>query len=186
MWSVATQGLILAAEESESSGIDLLLPETSELIAGVIAFGIIFFFVWKWVLPTLNKTLENRRQAIVGEMAAAEGAKREAETLLEDYRAQLSGARDEANRIVDEARQTAEGLRTDIVAKAEEEATALKQRAQADIAGERERAAAALKGEVAALSMDVAERVVGHSLDRDAQRGLVDRFIEDLGGMRTK
>ena len=184
MWSVATQ-LILAAEESEGGGADLLLPETSELIAGIIAFGIIFFFVWKWVLPTLTTTLENRQKAIVGEMEAAEEAKREAETLLEDYRAQLSGARDEANRIVDEARQTAEGLRTDIVGKAEEEAAAIKRCAQADIAGERERAAASLKGEVAELSMDVAERVVGQSLDRNSQRALVDRFIEELGGMRN-
>ena len=52
----------------EPSGIDLLLPPTSELIAGLIAFVIIFAFVWRWVLPAVNRTLEARQQAIVGQL----------------------------------------------------------------------------------------------------------------------
>src|SRR3989304_3055556 len=95
----------------EPSGIDLLLPPTSELIAGLIAFVIIFAFVWRWVLPAGNRTLEARQQAITGQLTAAEEAKREAESLLADYKAQLAKARDEANRIVEEARSTGETLR---------------------------------------------------------------------------
>jgi hypothetical protein len=64
MFSTIATTLILAAEEEESSGIDLLLPATSELVAGIIAFTIIFVFAWKWVFPTIRTTLEARQDAI--------------------------------------------------------------------------------------------------------------------------
>ena len=49
-----------AEAEEAGSGVDLLLPATSELVAGVAAFAIVFFFGWKWALPALNTTLEER------------------------------------------------------------------------------------------------------------------------------
>ncbi len=166
-------------------GIDLLLPDTSELIAGILAFSIIFVFVWKWVLPTLQDILDKRQQAIKAEQAAAEAAKVEAESLLADYRAQLAGAQEEAGRIVEGARQAGEAVKGDVVARAETEAEAIKQRAMAEAATERDRLAADLRREVAALSLDVAEKVVGSSLDGEAQRALVERYIDELGGTKA-
>ena len=86
------------------------------------------------------------------------------------------------NRIVEDARQAGEVVRADIVAKAEQEAEAIKSRARDDLVGERERAATAMQHEVASLSLDVAEKVIGSSLDRDGQQALVEQYIEDLGG----
>ena len=173
--------LILATDAEEEGGEALLFPETSELIAGVIAFGIIFFFVWKWVLPTLKTTLENRQAAIKSDLEAAEAAKVEAESLRGDYRDQLAAARGEANSIVEDSRQAGEAVKSDIIARAEEEAEGIKARAQDELAAERERASAAIRREVVSLSLDVAEKVVGESLDREAQEALVDRYIDDLG-----
>jgi len=176
--------VVLAAQvpaEESGKGIDLLMPETSELIAGILAFSIIFVCVWKWVLPTLKETLERRQQIIKQEQLAAEAAKIEAESLLSDYREQLAGARDEASRIIEDARQAGEAVKHELVAKAESDAAVIKQRASVDAAGERDRLATQLRSEVAALSLDVAEKVVGSSLDRDAQRALVDRYIDELG-----
>ncbi len=178
--------ILILAEEApveESGGIDLLLPETSELIAGVIAFAIIFVFVWKWVLPAAGRALAARQEAITGQLTEAETAKTEAESLLEDYKKQLASARDEANQIVDDARQTAEALRSDMVTKAEAEAEAIRGKAREDAAAEKERASAQIRDEVAALSLDVAQKVVAGSVDEAAQRALVDRYIEDLEGL---
>ena len=55
---------LLAEAEESSSGLDLLLPATSELVAGVAAFSVVFFFIWKWSLPALNVPLYNRAAAI--------------------------------------------------------------------------------------------------------------------------
>ena len=191
MLSTLTQVMFLLQEaeqisvepEEEVSGIQLLLPHPDELVAGLIAFVIVFFFVWKWAVPSLNKTLEARQQAIRSDYEAAEAAKVEAQSLLGDYQEQLVGAKNEAAGIVDEARTAGDQVKADILARAETEAEKIKERAQGDIAGERERISGDLRRQVADLSIGVAEKVVGGSLDDDRQRQLVDRYIDELGGV---
>src|SRR5207245_1952151 len=97
-----------------------LYPKPTELIVGAIAFAVVFAFMAKWVLPRLNEVLEERRQKIQGDLEKAEGARHEAENELVVYREQLAGAREEGNRIIEEARKTAEQLRKDLMAKAEQ------------------------------------------------------------------
>ena len=176
---------IYAASEgaSEGGGADLLIPAVEELIAGIIAFAIILFFVWKWVFPQLAKTLEARQAAVTAGIEAAEAAKVEAEKFRNDYRDQLSDAQNEANRIVEEARQAGEAVRADIVSKAEQEAESIKSRTRADLLGDRERATTEIRREMASLSLDIAEKVIGASLDREGQQALVEQYIEDLEGV---
>ena len=82
----------ISEEGTEESGAALLLPAAEELIAGIIAFSIVFFFVWKWGIPVLNTALEARQQAINSQLEAAEAAKVEAESLLADYERQVANA----------------------------------------------------------------------------------------------
>jgi F-type H+-transporting ATPase subunit b len=172
---------ILAAEES-GGGVSLLLPATAELIAGIIAFAIVFFFTWRWAVPAINQALEERQRAIGGQLADAEKAKAEAESLLGDYRTQLSEARAKENEIIDAARAEAESLKADILARANAEAEQIMAKAREDASAEKARVLADARTEVANLSIDLAEKVVGESLDRSAQLGLVDRYIEELEG----
>ena len=180
--------LLLATEEAEHaadepSGLDLLLPrDVNEIIVGVIAFVVVFGFIWKVAAPALNEMLENRQKAIKAHLEAAQAEKAEAAALKEDYAAQLSGAREEATRIVEEARQAGESARADILARAETEAEGVKTRATAELDSEKERAMTSMRREVAGLSLDVAEKLVGRNLDRDTQQSLVDQFIDELGG----
>jgi F-type H+-transporting ATPase subunit b len=172
---------VLAAEEGEGgSSTDLVLPETSELIAGIIAFAIVFFFVWRWAMPTIKETLERRRQAITGQIEEAEKAKAEAESLLADYRAQLAEAKAEGNRVVEEARQSADQLRADILAKAEQEAEGIRAKARDEASSEVSRALADAKAQVGDISVELAGKIVGESLDADAHQALIDRYLADL------
>ena len=151
-----------------------LYPAPGELIVGLIAFAILFFFTWKWVLPRFKEVLEERREKIQGEMERAEATRREAEKLQEEYRTQLAGARDEANKIIEEARATAEQLRRDLQAKAEEEAQATVARAQDEIRTERDRAFQELRAQVGSIAVELAERVVGEAMDEKAHKRLID------------
>jgi F-type H+-transporting ATPase subunit b len=169
------------APEEANEASDLY-PHANELIVGAIAFGVLFFFVWKWVLPRLNKLLEERREKIQGQMEEAERARREADEVRRRYEEQLRDARGEANRIIDEARKTAESLSRDMLAKADDESRKVVARAQEEIRSERERVFEELKATVAELSIKVAERVVGESLTKDRQMNLVDSYIAELAG----
>lgn len=165
------------------SGKDLLYPKASELILGAIAFFILFAFMAKWVMPRVNTILEERRAKIQGDLEKAEATRKEAEQELTDYRSQLAGARDEANRIIEEARKTAEAMRVDLNKKAEAESQAIVARAQDEIRAERDRVFQELRTQVGELSLQLAGRMVGESLDKARHLKLVDDYIDQLSGM---
>jgi F-type H+-transporting ATPase subunit b len=173
--------LVLAQEEVvEENQPEDLYPHLEELIIGALAFAILFFFMWKWVLPRVNRLLEERRVRIQGELEKAEQSRREAEQLVARYEERLKEARGEANRIVEEARKTADSMRKDLVAKAEDESRQIVARAQQEIQAERDRTFEELRGQVGELSIEVASRVIGESLDKRRQARLVDEYIEEI------
>ena len=184
MLAAAAQSLLLAAEE-ERTGLDLVLPEPAELIGGALAFlvvaGILGWKVW----PKIREAVQKREQTIQGQFEDAEKAKSEAEEAKRNYEEQIADARSEANRVIEEARQSAEQVRKDLIKKAEAEAEQITERAQSQIEQERERTMQELQGQIADLSIQLAERVVGRSLDAPAQRELVDSYIKDVSGMTS-
>jgi F-type H+-transporting ATPase subunit b len=170
----------LAFLAQEVSDKEDLYPHAAELIAGAVAFAIIYVFMAKFVLPRMNALLEERRQKIQGEMERAEATRVEADTLLTDYRTQLAGAREESNRIIEEARRTADQLRTDLQAKAEQESQGIVARAQEEIRAERDRVFQELRSQVGEIAVQLAGKVVGQSLDKAAHERLIDEYIDQV------
>ena len=169
--------------EHEPEGIDLVLPAVEELLWGFVVFLVVAFFLMKKVWPKIQQGIEAREQRIQSDLESAEQAKADASRELEEYRAQLADARSEANRIIEEARGQAEQVRKDIQARAEKEAEAIVARAQETIEAERTRTVQELQGTIAAISIDLAEKVVGRSLDDKTQREFVDAYIRDVADM---
>lgn len=178
--------LFLAAEtEVEHNPI---IPLWQELVLGTIAFALICFVLMRFVFPRMEETFRARVDAIEGGIKRAEDAQAEANELLEQYRAQLAEARTEAARIRDEARADAEGIRSDVLAKAREESDRIIAAGRDQLAAQRESIVRDLRSEVGTLAVDLASRIVGESLADEARsRGTVDRFINELdttGGRR--
>jgi F-type H+-transporting ATPase subunit b len=176
--------ILAQAEETveETNDAADLYPHWEELLVGAIAFAILFFFMWKWVIPRVNALLEERRQKIQGELEKAEETRRTAEQELADYRQQLAGAREESNRIIEEARRAAEQVRADVEARAERESSAIVARAQEEIRAERDRVFQELRAEVADIAVGLAGRVVGTTLDPKAHQRLIDEYIDEVAG----
>lgn len=172
--------LILAAETESAGAMQLILPATAELVYGAIAFVIVLVVMQRYAFPALNEILDARAAEIQGQMEAAEEARQEAAAEKAEWDAKLARDRQEGNRVIDEAKQTAEQLRRDIVAKAEAEAEAIKARAQAEADTERERLIGELRAEVGNLSVELASRIVGKELDASAHEDLVDEYITQL------
>ncbi len=174
-----------APAEEEHSGTDLILPAFEELLWGAIAFALVLFVLNKYAFPALRKAVEEREQRIQSDLEAAERAKADAEEERRQYQQQIADARSEANRIIEEARQSAERVRADLVAKAEADATHIVARAQEQLEAERNRTIQELQSQIADMSIELAEKVVGRSLDGGAQRELVDAYIREVSGMRN-
>ena len=158
-----------------------LVPNLTELIVGAVTFGIIFFALWKVLIPRLNKTLEERTDKIEGGLQRAEEAQAEANETLAKYREQLAEARHEAARLREEAREQGAQIIAEMREQAQAEGRRLVEAAHAQIEADRQQAIQSLRTEVGGLAVDLASRVVGESLTDEArQRRIVERFLDEL------
>lgn len=169
--------VVRAAEEATNP----LFPSMSDLVWSTLVFIVILVFFWRLVLPRAKKMLDERAEAIEGNIAKADEAQHKAEALLEEYTAQLADARSEAARIREQARDDGK----QIVAEHKEQATAEAERitrnAQTQIDAERKAASVALRSEVGTLAIDLASGVIGESLKNDkTASAVVDRFLAEL------
>ena len=169
-----------AVEDCKKSK-SIIAPAKAELIWGSIAFAIVALALMKFAFPGIKKALAAREEKIRGDLEGAEQARREAEEEKTRYEAQLGDARAQANTIVEEARVAAEGVRRDLIAKAEGDAAEIRTRAQEDARLAAERAMSDLQGRVTDLSIELAEKIVEHNLDRDTQLALVESYISSVG-----
>ena len=133
------------------------------------------------MLPRVQKLLDERGEAIEGNIAKADEAQRKAEAALEEYTAQLADARTEAGRIRETAREDGKKIVAEAKEAATTEAARVTASAQAQIDAERQSALVSLRSEVGTLAIDLASGVIGESLTDDKKAAaVVDRFLADL------
>ena len=158
-----------------------ILPPTNELLWGAFAFAVLFALLAKFGYPAIKQAMDERTEKIRGDLDGAEKAKTDAEAVLADYQRQLQDARNEAARIIEEARQQADQVKRDLTARAEAEAAELRQRNAEQVAAERDRVLGEMQGQVATLAIELAEKVVESNLDREANQRLIESYISSVG-----
>ena len=172
-----TSTVTIAAAES----VNPLIPTLPDLVWGTLAFIIVLAFFWWKVLPSMNKALDARHDAIEGRIHAAEAAQAEAQAALEKYTAQLADARAEAGRIREQARADGTAIVAELREQASSEAARITSNAQAQIEMERLAALTSLRSDVGSLALDLAGGVIGETLSEDAKaQAVVDRFLAEL------
>lgn len=158
-----------------------LLPDTKEMIWGGLGFVIVFGVLAKLAVPAIQKAMKERTDRIRDSIDEADKLKAEAAATLAQHQASVANAKNEAAQIVDEARQAAEAVRADILARAEAEANEVKAKAREDVEAGKARAIAELQAQVGDLTIALAEKVVERSLDDATNRQLIDNYINNLG-----
>ena len=173
-----TEALLLAAEGEATNP---LLPAIYDIVWSIIPFALVLLLFWRVVLPRLQKTLDERSEAIEGGIAQAENAQAEAKEALEKYNALLAEARAEAASIRDQARTDGTQILQEMKTNAQTEADRIAQSAQAQIEAERHQAVLSLRKEVGNLALDLASAVVQERLTEDAKAAsVVDKLLADL------
>lgn len=173
-----TEALLLAAEGEATNP---LLPAIYDIVWSIIPFALVLLLFWRVVLPRLQKTLDERSEAIEGGIAQAENAQAEAKEALEKYNALLAEARAEAASIRDQARSEGTQILQEMKTNAQTEADRIAQSAQAQIEAERHQAVLSLRKEVGNLALDLASAVVQERLSEDAKAAsVVDKLLADL------
>ena len=149
------------------------------LIAG--SFLLLIFLVKKYAWGNISSILDERAEKISSDIDGAEEARKKAEELASKREAELAGSRTEAKTIIENAKETAEKSKADILAEAKLEAGRLKEKANQEIAQNKAEALQSVKGDVADLTISLAGRIISKNLDSQGHKELIDQYIDQLG-----
>jgi F-type H+-transporting ATPase subunit b len=176
------EGLIgsLPLAQSGGSGNFLVTPEIGLMIWTLIAFGVSVAVLRKFAYPKIQENLDKRRIAIEESIDASVRTKEEADKLLEEYRARLKEAREQADDIVSRSRRAAESIQDDAKVDAKKYREELMETTRRDIENETRRALDEIRKEVADLTVIATEKVTRKTLTEDDQKRLIDEALSEV------
>ena len=173
------------AEES-SNKAEILIPKMAEFIPALIAFLIIWVVLAKFAWPQILSMMDERGKRIQESLDEAETTKKKAIASRKEYDELVTDARRKSADIVLEARKDAEAERARIIEAAHKEAEDIIAKAHANAEDERNAIYAAAAASIADLSVSVASKIVGETLDQDGeQRRLIERYVKEAGSLNA-
>jgi F-type H+-transporting ATPase subunit b len=177
----------LAAEDG--GGSFLVSPNLGLMIWTLLVFLFTMWVLSKLAFPRIQEALDKRASAIRESIESAEKTREEADKILEEYRARLREAREQADDIVSRARKAAESTTTQATQEGREKREELLAAARRDIEAETRRSLERIRKEVADLTVLTTEKVTRKSLTGDDQKRLIDEALSEvdfstLGGNR--
>jgi F-type H+-transporting ATPase subunit b len=146
----------------------------------MIAFALLIWFCVHFIWPYLNKAIEDRQIKIAEGLNAAERAHAELKDADSKVAAEIKQARVQASEIIDKAQQQANEIIDRARGEAVNEINRLKTSAQEDIASMAQRARDELRGQVGALAVQGASRIVGREVDASTHKALLDQLAAEI------
>ncbi|MEY3246751.1 MAG: hypothetical protein RL025_1402 [Bacteroidota bacterium] len=161
--------------------MDLVTPQLGLLVWPALSFLLLLLvlrkFAWKPILDSVNERDAQIRQAL----DAAKEARNAMVRLQADNEQLMVQARADRDQLLTEAKKTRDHLLSEARTKAEEEGKRLLDLARQDIENERKATLTEVRNLVAALSVDVAEKLLRKELQKDeAQEAYLQQQLREL------
>ncbi len=153
----------------------------STILFVTVSFLILLFALKKFAWGPVINMMQEREDKIANDIDSAERANIEADKLAKQREMELKQSRTEAQKIIAQAKDTAENNAHAILVEAQEHATSIKKQAQEDLRIERERMIDEAKTEVANLSVEIASKILKKELSASTHQELIQSSIEKLG-----
>lgn len=147
----------------------------------LVAFAFLMVLVKKFAWGPVTQMMDERAKRVAHDLDSAEEARIEAQALQQERQAALVAARNDANRIIADAKAAGTAQMEQIVAEAQTKAQDVQTQAAAQIAQDRQEALNAAKNDVAELSITIAQKMMQKELDIQEQKALIDAYIDGLG-----
>lgn len=142
---------------------------------------ILFLLIKKFLFKPVNNMLAQRQQEIDTMYDTAATAKKNAKEMEKELSARLADAKGEAGEIIKNAAATARKREDEIIEEAREKAYRIVERAKEDIEQEKKKAYQEIKGDIAEISVSIAEKVVAREIQLGDHEVLISQFIESVG-----
>jgi F-type H+-transporting ATPase subunit b len=159
----------------------LISPDYGTIFWMVLAFGIVFFILKKFGWGPIMNGIKTREKSIEAALESAELARQEMAGLKADHENIMMEARAERDNLISEARKIKEEMIATAREEAEKEGEKLIIKAKKQIESEKSSAIGEIKEQVAALSVQIAEKILRTELtDTTKNQSLIDDMLKDL------
>jgi F-type H+-transporting ATPase subunit b len=145
-----------------------------------IAFFVFVWFCMKYVWPPISGALLDRQARIAEGLEAADRAQRDLGLAQNKAADELRDAKRQSAEIIELANKRASQIVDEAKDRAREEGARLLAGAKAEIDMELQRAKEALRGQVAAIAIAGAEKILEASIDQAANEELVKKLAAEL------
>jgi F-type H+-transporting ATPase subunit b len=169
-----------AAAEEDSGGSFLVSPNLGLMIWTLLVFLFTMWVLSRVAFPRIQEALDKRANAIRESIESAEKTREEADKILDEYRARLREAREQADDIVARARRAAETTTTQAAQDGRQKREELLAAARRDIEAETRRSLERIRKEVADLTVLTTEKVTRKSLDPEDHKRLIDEALAEV------
>ncbi|MDX5419469.1 MAG: F0F1 ATP synthase subunit B [Hymenobacteraceae bacterium] len=161
--------------------MELVTPGIGLIFWQTVTFLIVLFLLGKFAWKPIMNALHDRETSIENALSAAEKAKLEMQSLKADNEKLLAEARMERDKILKEATEAGNNIVESAKNKANEEGARIIAQAREAIEHEKLAAITEVKNMAAALSLDIAERILKRELSNpDAQQALAQDYIREV------
>ena len=142
---------------------------------------ILFLILKKFLFKPVKKVLAERQAEYDAKFAEADGKLAEAEAVKAELDAKFASADDEAERLLKDAKDNAERRGAAIVTEAKDKADLIVKNAESEAELRRRKAEESIKDDIADVSVEIAEKIIGREVTERDHRRLVDEFINKMG-----
>ena len=161
--------------------MDLLIPSTGLLFWMCLTFFVVLAILWKYGFPVITNMVAERKAFIDDSLRKAHEANERLANIQKEGETILQEAREKQAQILKEAAETRDAIVEKAQEKARAEGVRLLDEAKAAIEQEKKAAIADIRQQVAALSVEIAEKVIRQNLrDDKAQMDLIDRMLDGV------
>ncbi len=161
--------------------LDVISVNIWQILISLINLVLLFLIIRKFLYQPVKNVLAKRQSELDKQYEAAEEASRAAEESRAKWEETLSGAKAQADEMIEQAAQMAKWRGETIVDEAKSQAAGIVRQAEQEAELERQKALDDIKREIVEVSGALSEKVLEREINEDDHRALIDSFIEKIG-----
>ena len=150
------------------------------LFAQALVFALFIWITIRFIWPFMLAAIEERQKKIADGLAAADKGARSLEEAQVRIQTMVEEARDQGRQILDQVQTRANGMIEEARVTADQERERIIQSAKADVDQQINKARDELRGQVAAIAVAGAEKILGREIDPRAHQDLLNKLAAQI------
>ncbi|MDO5325255.1 MAG: F0F1 ATP synthase subunit B [Clostridia bacterium] len=161
--------------------LDIISINVWNILISLLNLLLIYLIIKKFLFKRVQNVMNERQSQVEKIYSDADESRNTANQMKQEYEQHLADARQEADAMIKNATQAAQRKSDEIVAEANNQASHVKQKAEAEIEQQKKQMLKDVRNEISGLAVDIASKVVEREISQKDYDGFVDEFIQNVG-----